>query len=74
MVTTQEFQRKYERLSDRSVTPSSESDIDADCLMAFDYEYQGQDAEVEIATDGSEDQIRSARGHIVGFSKVGADQ
>ena len=51
MVTTQEFQRKYERLSDRSVTPSSEADIDADCLMAFDYEYQGQDAEVEIDTD-----------------------
>ncbi|MCL0028937.1 preQ(1) synthase [Dehalococcoidia bacterium] len=51
MVTTQEFQRKYERLSDRSATPSPESDIDADCLMAFDYEYQGQDAEVEIDTD-----------------------
>ena len=51
MVTTQEFQRKYERLSDRSVTPSPESDIDADCLMAFGYEYQGQDSEVEIDTD-----------------------
>ncbi len=51
MATIQELQRKYEGLSDRSVTPAPESDIDADCLMAFDYEYPGQDAEVEIDTD-----------------------
>ena len=51
MATIQELQRKYEGLSDRSVTPAPESEIDADCLMAFDYEYPDRAAEVEIDTD-----------------------
>ena len=49
MATIQELQQKYEGMSDRSVTPAPESDIDADSLMAFDYEYPDRDAEVEIA-------------------------
>ncbi len=51
MATIQELQRKYEDLGEPSVTVAPETDIDADCLMAFDYEYTGQDAEVEIDTD-----------------------
>ena len=51
MANIQELKRKYEELSDRSVTPAPESDVDADCLMAFDYEYPDGDANVEIDTD-----------------------
>ena len=51
MATIQELQRKYDGLSDRSVTPAPESQIDADCLMAFDYEYPDRDAQVELDTD-----------------------
>ena len=50
MAAIQDLREKYESL-DRSVEADSEAAIDAECLLTFDYEYPGQDAEVAIDTD-----------------------
>ncbi len=50
MATIQDLREKYESL-DRRVAADSEAAIDAECLLTFDYEYPGQDAEVTIDTD-----------------------
>ena len=50
MSTIQELQKEYEAL-DRRFDAASEATIDPTCLLSFDYEYPGQDAEVEIDTD-----------------------
>ena len=50
MAAIEELRERYEglELRDRSGTEAS---IDAECLMAFDYEYAGREAEVVIDTD-----------------------
>ena len=50
MSTIRELQEQYEGL-DKDLTPEPESAIDAACLLSFDYEYRGQQAEVVIDTD-----------------------
>jgi 7-cyano-7-deazaguanine reductase len=50
VATIQELQEKYENLDIR-YEMASEAEIDASCLLCFDYEYSGQDAEVVIDTD-----------------------
>lgn len=50
MATIEELRERYEGLDLREQT-DTEAAIDADCLMAFDYEYAGRDAEVVIDTD-----------------------
>ena len=50
MSSIEALQERYERL-DRRFETRSESAIDADCLMAFDYDYAGRDAEVAIDTE-----------------------
>ena len=47
------MQEQYEGLSnlDKTFDVESEAHIDAGCLIAFDYEYSGQDSEVVIDTD-----------------------
>ncbi len=50
MPSIQELQDQYERL-DRRFEADTEAAIDADCLLAFDYGYQGQEEEVVIDTD-----------------------
>ena len=50
MPTIQELQKQYEALNDKSVAESEER-IDPSCLLCFDYEYSGQDAEVAVDTD-----------------------
>ena len=47
MATIEKLQRKYEQL-DRHMETRPESQIDATCLLTFDYEYKGQEAEVVI--------------------------
>lgn len=47
MATIEKLQRKYEQL-DRHMETRTESQIDAACLLTFDYEYKGQKAEVVI--------------------------
>ena len=47
MATIEKLQRKYEQL-DRHMETRSESQIDATCLLTFDYEYNKQEAEVVI--------------------------
>ncbi len=51
MATIRELQKQYEGLTDQHPEPRPEVDIDTACLLAFDYEYSGQDAEVVIDTD-----------------------
>ncbi len=51
MATIQELQKQYEGLTDQHPEPRPEADIDTACLLAFDYEYSSQDAEVVIDTD-----------------------
>ena len=50
MATIPELRERYESL-DRRVEADSEAAIDAECLLTFDYEYPGQEAEVSIDTD-----------------------
>ena len=50
MATIEELRERYEDLELREQT-DTEAVIDGDCLMAFDYEYAGRDAEVVIDTD-----------------------
>ena len=50
MATIKALQGKYERL-DRRLEARPEIEIDSACLLTFDYDYQGQDAEVAIDTD-----------------------
>jgi 7-cyano-7-deazaguanine reductase len=53
MATIQELQQKYKALNelDEKLEMASEARINPDCLLAFDYEYPGQDSEVVIDTD-----------------------
>ena len=51
MPTIQELQKQYQGLSDPHREPFPESNINSDNLLAFDYEYPGQDVEVIIDTD-----------------------
>ena len=50
MSTIRELQEQYEGLGN-DLTPEPESAIDAACLLSFDYDYPGQQAEVVIDTD-----------------------
>ena len=50
MASIQDLQEQYESLSTR-FDAESEATIDPSCLLAFDYQYQGQEAEVVIDTD-----------------------
>ena len=50
MASIQELQQQYESLTER-FDARPEADIDGGCLLAFDYEYSGQDAEVVIDSD-----------------------
>ncbi len=50
MPTIQDLQQKYESLSQRFDSAPAEG-VDPDCLLCFDYEYAGQEAEVAIDTD-----------------------
>ena len=50
MATIQSLREKYENL-DIKITTAEEEVVDRDCLLAFDYEYCGQPAEVTIDTD-----------------------
>ena len=45
-----ELQQQYESL-DRRVLVRDEAAIDAECLLAFRYEYPEQDTQVEVDTD-----------------------
>ena len=53
MATIQDLKEQYEALNKLDTTFSMESEgkINADCLITFDYEYAGQEAEVAIDTD-----------------------
>jgi 7-cyano-7-deazaguanine reductase len=50
MAAIHELHEQYARLEARYKQPS-EGTIDSNCLLAFDYEYPEQDAEVVIDTD-----------------------
>ena len=50
MSTIRELQEQYEGLGN-DLTLEPESAIDAGCLLSFDYDYPGQQAEVVIDTD-----------------------
>jgi 7-cyano-7-deazaguanine reductase len=50
MPSIQELQEHYEGLSQR-FEADSETAIDPSCLLAFDYDYPGQEGEVVIDTD-----------------------
>ena len=47
MAKIEALQTRYEQM-DRRMETRPEASIDAACLMAFDYEYEGRDAEVVI--------------------------
>ena len=53
MATIQDLKDQYEALNELDTTfpVESEGKINSDCLIVFDYEYAGQDAEVAIDTD-----------------------
>ena len=53
MATIQELKEQYDSLNELDTTFSMESEgkINAACLITFDYEYAGQEAEVTIDTD-----------------------
>ncbi len=53
MPTIQELKEQYESLNelDNTFNMEAEGKINADCLIVFDYEYAGQEAEVSIDTD-----------------------
>ena len=50
MATIEKLREQYEALELEERT-ETEASIDAGCLLAFDYEYAGRDAEVVIDTD-----------------------
>ncbi len=50
MASIHDLQEQYESLTAR-FEARTEAVIDASCLMAFDYDYPGQDAEVVIDSD-----------------------
>ena len=50
MATIPELKEQYENL-DRQVLIRPEGAIDSQCLLSFQYDYPGQDAEVVIDTD-----------------------
>ena len=50
MATIPELKEQYENLDSR-VEIRQDSAIDTECLMAFQYEYPGQETEVSIDTD-----------------------
>lgn len=50
MATIPELKEQYEGL-DRRVDIRQEAAIDTECLMAFEYDYPGQEAEVSVDTD-----------------------
>ena len=50
MATIPELRQQYEDL-DRTVPVKGESAIDTACLLAFQYEYPGQDCTVDVDTD-----------------------
>lgn len=50
MATIPELKQQYESLDSR-VAIRQDSAIDTECLMAFQYEYPGQESEVVIDTD-----------------------
>ena len=50
MASIQELQEQYENLNQR-FDMESEAKINPECLLAFDYEYPGQGAEVVIDSD-----------------------
>ncbi len=47
MARIETLQARYEQI-DRRMETRPEASIDASCLLAFDYEYEGRDAEVVI--------------------------
>ena len=47
MATIESLQQQYSDL-DRRLETKTETAIDSDCLLVFDYEYSGQDTEVVI--------------------------
>jgi 7-cyano-7-deazaguanine reductase len=53
MPTIQELKEQYESLNelDNTFNMGAKGKINADCLIVFDYEYAGQEAEVSIDTD-----------------------
>ena len=51
MATIEDLQKKYESLTNQKISMESEDSIDSSCLLCFDYEYPGKDAEVVIDTD-----------------------
>lgn len=53
MATIQDLQEQYKALNelDNTFGMESEGKINAGCLIVFDYEYAGQEAEVTIDTD-----------------------
>lgn len=51
MATIEDLQKKYESLTNQQISMESEDSIDPSCLLCFDYEYPGRDAEVVIDTD-----------------------
>jgi 7-cyano-7-deazaguanine reductase len=50
MASIRELQERYEKLDERSDS-APEAVVDAECLMAFDYDYTGQGGEVVVDTD-----------------------
>ena len=50
MASIQDLREQYESLTEH-FEARTEAAIDASCLMAFDYDYPGQDAEVVIDSD-----------------------
>ena len=50
MATISSLRTKYESLRSK-IVPKDELAIDTDCLLAFDYEYPDQPAQVSIDTD-----------------------
>ena len=50
MSSIDELQERYSKL-ERRLETRPHSAIDAGCLMVFDYDYAGQDAEVKVNTD-----------------------
>ena len=50
MATIQELQEQYESLNEKFETAQPET-VNADCLLTFEYEYPGQEAEVVIDSD-----------------------
>ena len=50
MATIQSLKEKYESL-DRRIATQGEEAVDAECLMAFEYEHPDQPAQVSIDTD-----------------------